>query len=333
MAKKKKSQDAHDEAKKAKSSQTIGVLHEDPLREPALITHDAAYMTQTKELKRNYTRRSAIAYGCAAASAAVMALICARTIRTSRVVEDATEATSVRTVALAKSVPADEVVDADIHVVKDAKGRPTIALRLSPKTATTYDVRLKVSAVIKGISPDGDEYEQTVKDLECDSPDQGIFSRDGIVQIQSLTTVRNITLWPSFDDVHVKGELKSLKHIDVEVTDAVESAGVVDAIPPEACNVRANMTEDGIQITGSVENPCDVTMHDVNVILTTIDVHGDCPPSEGREDVPWAYGGVQIRVPIGDLAIGQTKNINEVIDVSKYSVTRAHVQSVVASAR
>jgi hypothetical protein len=248
--------------------------------------------------------------------------------------KDLTDTSAIRTVKLAKTVDANEAFGVVVKVTKDDRKRPTVALKIVPKLDTPHDIRLTVNATVKGKTADGDEYEQVIENIPCDSRDERVFSRDGIVQVQSVSSARSITLWPNFDSVTTKGTVKKLEHIEVKVIDAIPSESVIDALTPADCSISCTLEDDGktLHVSGTVKNPCDRPLENAYVLLTTRSKSGGCALPKNREDIPWAYGAQMLMVPIGTIQIDQTAHVEYDIDISGIDVTMANVAAIVGKA-
>lgn len=245
---------------------------------------------------------------------------------------DVTDASAIRTVSLAESIPNADAVDATVKVEYDDRKRPTIYLHVTPKIEGAHDIRLRVNARVSGKTSEGDAYTQVMENVPCNSPDTHVFSRDGVIQLQSVTQSRDVTLWPNFDHVTTKGTIERLEHIDVEVMDATPSSSVIDSLTPEECSVTTRLADGGkvLHVSGTVRNPYDRPMMGAYVLLTTRSRSGGCAVPENRDDIPWAYGGQMLMVPVGNLQIGASAHVDYDIDISQIDVTMAYVAAVVA---
>lgn len=318
--------------KKAVREGRFKVLDENPLLDASSIT-DNPYMQYATHSQRWMSKRHPyIGYVTFVAIALTAVLGFVTYKMKNAVVNDITDVTQVRTVSLANPIPAADFCDAMVKVEKDPQGRPTIRLRITPKTDMTADVWTAVSATIEGTTDEGDTYEQVIKNIPCDSPDTHVFSRDGMVCVQGVSSMREVTLWPNFDGAVTKGTVKKLKHIDVDVSYAQPSTSVVDAIAPEQTALHISLENEGKQLhlSGSVANRTDTVMKNARVLITTRSITGECPVGKTRDDIPWVYGCRSYTVSIGDIPMNETAHIDEVIDISDTDVTRASVAAVVA---
>lgn len=331
--KRKRPRQSDEAADRRRTPSTFDVLHEDVMLPPhATHTDPRLWYATQDERPRSSAQTPILAYLLVslAALAALSALAWSRLAPHGPT--DSTDASTIRTVTLARSIPAAEALDATIRVERDDRDRPTIYLHVTPKLEGAHDIRLKVDATVSGHTSDGDDYTQVIKSVPCDSSGTHVFSRDGTVQLQSVTSPRDVTLWPNFDHVGTKGTVERLEHIDVEVIDATPSASVIDALAPEECSIRCSLAAEGkvLHVSGTVRNPCDRTMRNARAILSTRSLSGGCAVPKNRDDIPWAYGAQMLVVPIGDIAIGESAHVDYDIDISQIDVTMATVSAIVA---
>ena len=334
MGKKSKKRQRQTERVAAKPRDSkFDVLHESTIIAPHA-THENPYRWYADSEKRTPAKRHVpmAAYMLIALCSAVILGWLTWSRLSARTPTDATDTGAIRTVSLAESIPAADAVDAMVKVERDDRKRPTVHLRITPKIEGTHDVRLRVSAKVSGKTSEGDAYTQVMENVPCDSPDTHVFSRDGIIQVQSVASTRDVTLWPNFDHVTTKGTVEKLEHIDVEVMDATPSSSVIDSLPPEECSVTTQLADGGkiLHVSGTVRNPCDRPMTGAYILLTTKSMSGGCAVPKNRDDIPWAYGGQMLMVPIGDLQIGASAHIDYDIDISQIDVTMTSVAAVVA---
>ena len=209
--------------------------------------------------------------------------------------------------------------------------RQEFKITLTPKTETAYNVYLQVIVNIDEVYDENIHTTKVINGIKCDSPDTGVFSRDGYVCVQNLTETRTITLWPNFDDIEFVGTPKSINYIDVHPATSVKTEDDYSCMLASECKIFASLDGDyTMHINGTITNTKDYMLKNVRILFTTKAMHGGIATRIGREDIPWSYGGEMIEINVGDIAAGQQIIVDEYVDVSTRDIRQAFFSALFA---